>query len=265
MEILKTVKTNILDAWEDTPWIRAGGVIGFTFAGLVFLNQNLPDEIALNITDGTIKDFVLVSVVVLYFFLVAIFSGDRLRFEKKLRLMGQSFKYDKRGTLYNGGEPNIAFRIATFKGILQQLTTDLGDAKVYNSFISAGREASKDFSCCLENIYNTDISTLKRWEDLPITEKLNHWADYDSATGWGIITCNVSKANVNVVINHLQGLFDGPGGIIFCHFLAGYCETIVGHIVGQHRTGKYQDISGCELVAMSRGDKYSLTLEYKLT
>lgn len=268
-EKLREVKNFAYNTWIEAPWIRAAGILGTTTAGLIFLNAMLPQEIAVDLKklDSGTSQILLTSILVLYFFLVSVFSGDRLRFEQKLRALEQSFRYDNRGTLYNGGEPNIAFRIATFKGILEGMSGIIGVDKLAETLANTGRVASNDFARSLKDIYNSDVATRKAkttWEELSLNEKLDQWAEYDSSTGWGILACNVNGDNVKVVINHLQELFYGNGGLMFGHFLAGYAETIISLVVNSHSGGKFNEYSKAVLIKTNQSDKYTLELEYQL-
>lgn len=261
-------KNYVVDAWENAPWVRAAGLLSLTVGGLVFLNSQLPNELAIDITNPEIKKSAPTVFVVLYFFLVSIFSGDRLRFEKRLRLLEQSFKYDNRGTLYNGGEPNIAFRITTFKAIIEGISADVGADKLSDILVSTGRVSGVDFANNLEVIYNKDVAqkkAKKSWNDLTLAHKLDQWAEYDSSTGWGILACTIKSDNVKVVINHLHGLFEGEGGLMFGCFLAGYCETIIGSTIKAHEGGKFDEYTGCKLLNANQSDKYTLELEFALT
>lgn len=268
-EKMRKIKNYINNTWSEAPWIRAAGIIGSTAAGLIFLNSMLPKGIAVELSslDGDVSQILLISILILYFFLVSVFSGDRLRFEKKLRALEQNFKYDNRGTLYNGKEPNIAFRIATFKGMLEGISGVIGDDKLSETLTNTGRLASNDFARSVKTIYDTDVATRKAkssWDELALSEKLEQWAEYDSATGWGILACKIQGDSVKVVINHLQDLFDGNGGLMFGHFLAGYSETIISYIVNSHSGGRFNEYCKAELLKTNQSDKYTLELEYQL-
>jgi len=268
-ERIRGIKNLMYHTWVDSPWIRAAGILGTTAAGLVFLNTTLPSEIAVNLKalDSSVNQILFTSVLILYFFLVSVFSGDRLRFERKLRALEQSFKYDNRGTLYNGREPNIAFRIATFKGILEGICGAIGASKLAEALTNTGRLAGNDFARSLKDIYDGDVASRKAkssWGELSLNEKLSQWAEYDSATGWGILASSVRGDSVKVVVNHLQDLFDGNGGLMFGYFLGGYSETIISFIVNNHTGGKFNDYSKAELIDTNQSDKYTLELEFIL-
>lgn len=264
---LKLIKAYLKCAWEDSPWIRAAGVLGGAVAGLAFLNINLPSELMIDLKDSNIGQLIMTGLLLIYFFLAAVFSGDRLRFEKKLRALEQNFKYDNRGTLYNGSEPNIAFRIATFKGMLNGISSAMGVDELANVLIGIGRKASLDFADRLAQIYNSDIAMRKSsttWDELTFSQKLNQWAEYDSSTGWGILACEIKNDQVKVVVNHLQGLVEGEDGLLFSNFLAGYSETIIGKIISMHDGGKYDEHTSATLLNALQSDRYTVVLEYKL-
>ncbi len=263
------IKNIIYHVWVEAPWIRAAGILGTTAAGLIFLNAILPSEISVNFStlDPKVNQIILTVILVLYFFLVSVFSGDRLRFEQKLRALEQSFKYDNRGTLYNGSEPNIAFRIATFKGILEGISGAIGTDKLADVMTNTGRLAGNDFASSLKDIYDGYVALRKAklvWNDLSLSEKLDQWAEYDSSTGWGILACSVNGNNIKEVINHLQGLFIGNGGLMFGYFLGGYSETIISYIISNHKGGKYEEFSKAHLITTNQSDRYTLELEYQL-
>lgn len=269
-ESIREIKNFFIETWAEAPWIRAAGIIGSTLAGLVFLNSALPQGVAIEFDtlETEVYQAMLTSLLVLYFFLVSVFSGDRLRFEKRLRSLEQSFRYDNRGTLYNGKEPNIAFRIATFKGMLESISGVIGADELSRVLTNTGRLAGTDFARSLKDIYNSDIASKKAkldWDELSLSEKLDQWAEYDSSTGWGILACKVHNDSVKVVINHLQGLFDGNGGLMFGYFLAGYSETIITYIIDTHKGGKFNEYSKAALIKANQSDKYTLELSYQLS
>lgn len=268
-EKIREIKNIVYHTWVEAPWVRAAGIIGSTAVGLIFLNTLLPQEIAVNFKDlePEIYRIVFTSILILYFFLVSVFAGDRLRFEQRLRSLEQSFKYDNRGTLYNGNEPNIAFRIVTFKAMLEGLSNIIGADKLATTLTNTGRLASNDFAMSLKDIYDSDVASRKAklsWDELSLNDKLDQWAEYDSSTGWGILACNVHGNTVKVVVNHLQDLFIGNGGLMFGYFLAGYAETIISCIVNNHSGGRFNEYSKAILIRINQSDKYTLELEYQI-
>lgn len=266
-ERLLSLKNRLIDAWGDLPWVRAAGILGATIAGLIFLNSQLPPALTINLSELGIRRSLPTIIIILYFFLVSIFSGDRLRFEKRLRALEQSFRYDNRGTLFNGSEPNIAFRITTFKGIIGGLSRALGSEKSLETMTATGRIASQDFGRKFPEIYNRSIAVKTArpsWEELTFSGKLNAWADYDSATGWGIVACEVGTDFVNIVITHRHRLFENTDGLTFCYFLAGYCESIVSVIVDNHKSGRYAEHQAATIAKIERGGNYTLRISITL-
>lgn len=268
-EKLKELFDFLKDSWEDAPWIRAAGILGLVLVGLHELNDILPAELAIDLS--SIKDtgriYTLSGIIVLYFFLASIFSGDRLRLEKQLRKNEQNFRYDKKGTLYNGEEPNISFRIATFKGILEGIGSAIEKAKLDELLRDTGRSAGVDFAESLSQIYDNDVASKKLqrlWENLNLAEKLAQWAEYDSSTGWGLLNCelNEKQKTISVVIDHFKGLFDGDGGEFFGQFLGGYAETIISRIV-ESTDGKFKDYTKVKLIKASK-DGMSFELNYEI-
>ena len=255
------------DVWAESPWLKSMGIVATAVTVLGILNTELPDAVALKLRDGSTAEMVLGTVVLVYFFLVAVFSADRLRFERKLRKLEQSFRYDKRGTLYNGNQPNIAFRIKTFKSILEGLSGAVGQAQLEAGLRETGAAASADFAEQLPSIYNQDVTKRgggRRWDDLSFNEKVHSWADYDSSTGWGIVTGDPKGSRVLVTITHLRNLFKGTGGTLFSQFLAGYCETVIAHIAAGHEAGRYQDFSRAEVLELKRISEKTMTIEIGL-
>jgi len=259
--------------WDSSPWIESVVVLWFPITGALFLNSKLPAAITVDISamDSQLKLLSYLILLIIYFFLVAIFSEKNLRFERKLRSWGQSFRYDNRGTLYNGQEPNIAFRVETFKRILEGIGGVTESALLTDALIDTGRKAGEDFAENLKSIYASELAQQKgnvAWDDLPLERKLNQWAEYDSSTGWGMLSCKLMKdLKVKVSITHLQGLFKGPGGLMFGNILGGYCETVISRIVTEHG-GKFTDCTQVKFNADAAnsdlGERYTLELIFDI-
>lgn len=244
--------------WSEASWLRAGGYTGAAAAGIFFANSRVPSEVAIDLTRADVQIGVVFAVVAGYFFLVAILSSEQLRLVKKLRQAEQGFKYDKRGTLYNGHEPNISFRIVTFKGILEGVSSLIPKREVEAALVDTGRLASVDFAENLPTIYNADVrgsSSGSSWDRLSFDEKVHQWTDYDSATGWGVMTARLNDDSAVVSVAHLRRLFTGEGGTLFGFFLAGYAETVMSKLISKHKKGKYSDYSRVKLVSVNtKGD-----------
>ncbi|WP_428409090.1 hypothetical protein [Hyphococcus sp.] len=253
--------------WSEAPWVRAAGFVGAASGGLFYLNQHLPSGIKVQATESSVAAILIAIVVTLYFFLVAVLFGDQVRLQKKLRALEQSFRYDKRGTLYNASEPNIAFRIATFKGILAGIGTEVGKEQLAAALVEAGRASAKDFAANLPNIFDRDIRSNKGggiWSGLTFEQKLIEWSDYDSATGWGIFAARAVNGHLRVGVTHFRGLFSGDGGLFFGQYLAGYSETVLSEIVRHHKDGRFGDFRGVRLAEINSKNENSVEFEYEL-
>jgi uncharacterized membrane protein len=240
---------------EFAPWISSALFVSAVVVGFYILYEYLPDEF--KVATPAARSTILWIVAILYLFQVAGTYRILLQGEKKLRQLEEAFRYDKRGTLYNGSEPNIAFRIVTFRGMLGGLANKLGTAELQNVLTEVGQKAASDFAVNLENIYNLNVPTriaAPHWAELSCEQKIDAWADYDSATGWGIVTAAVPRNTdrVTVTVTHLRGLFDRPEGLHFAWFLAGYCETVLTKILEGHNRGtapgRYQYFTRATLV-----------------
>lgn len=237
----------------DIPWLRAVGPVVSIMGISVVLVANIPTDI--NSITETIYFWpsIFVFFTFLYLFLTTVYANDRLRTERRLRQVEEGFNYDSRGTLWNGGEPNIAFRITTFKGILAGLNSNLKAENLSSAMTEAGKAAAEDFATSFDSIYDADIRSKKggaSWSDLRLHQKLHEWAEYDSSTGWGILSVTVEGDEIKVEIIHLNGLYEGEGGQIFGHFIAGYCETVVANIIRSQNSGKFSNFT---TATISRG------------
>lgn len=236
---------------QDVPWLRAIGPV-FSIVGIfVLIIVQLPDAILNSDSIPFFWPVMTVAFVFLYLLLVTIYANTALSTERRLRSVEQAFSYDKRGTLWNGGEPNIAFRIKTFNGILEGLNSSMADAELEPALRVAGAEAADDFADSFDEIYDTDVRTKKGgapWSELRLHQKLQEWAEYDSATGWGIISVEVSGDTITLQLVHFNGLFASEGGRLFGYFVLGYCETVTSSIVRDHDSGRYKDCTSVESI-----------------
>jgi hypothetical protein len=237
--VLHRLKEFWLRVWgEFAPWITSATFVSAVIVGFLVLYKLLPDSLQFVSTNAAT---VLWMVAVLYLLQVAGAYRFLLQSEKKLRQREDAFRYDRRGTLYNGSEPNIAFRIATFKALLEGLADKVGQTQLQIALTDVGQKAASDFAAKLETIYDRNVSTgmgAPHWDELSCEQKIDAWTEYDSATGWGIVTAAVPKTDhVTVTVTHLRGLFAGPEGLHFAWFLAGYCETVLTKILERHNAG----------------------------
>jgi hypothetical protein len=195
----------------EWPWFRAAGLWAVIVAGIGVLLHALD----FNLNDPNVKVPLIVLTFVGYFFIVSVILHERLLTERKLREAESAFRYDKRGTLYNGTEPNIAFRIVTLDNVLSQLGNQIGFEQMTKTLQSAGEEAARDFANHFEEIYNKNIHQNRRWRpfnELDFKEKIFEWLEYDSQTGWGILTGRPDNKKLVIKIMHLEKLYEGAGG-----------------------------------------------------
>lgn len=238
--MFRRLKEGWLSLWSEfAPWITSATFVSTLVVGFFVLYKLLPDSLQELSTNAAT---VLWIIAILYLLQVAGAYRFLLQGEKKLREREEAFRYDKRGTLYNGSEPNIAFRIATFKAMLEGLSNKVGQAQLQGALTAVGQTAASDFAAKLETIYNRNVSTgmgARHWDELTCEQKIDAWTDYDSATGWGIVTAATPRNSdrVSVTVTHLRGLYAGPEGLHFAWFLAGYCETVLTKILEQHNGG----------------------------
>jgi hypothetical protein len=241
-------------------WLAAP--IGIAF----FVNSRLPDDVIIDLHNPGNSIVVLLAVLSVYFYTCAVIAGEQTEQQRKLRAIEQAFHYDKRGTLYNGDEPMIALRVATFRGVLDGMAEDLGMEEVREALVKTGRLASVNFAAFLPSIYERDVRGLKggeSWNDLSFHKKLFEWCDYDSAGGWGIFECDAQDTGIRVFISHRRGLIEGRAGALFASFLAGYCETVLTQIMATHRRGKFADFSKAVLKAVKVQNVESVELSYE--
>lgn len=260
--------------WIEVPWLRAASTMLIWLAAIAYVIPPIFSLFGADITTLPFyKDmnkppalyYACGLIFVIYFWFVAFFANDRLTVERKLRSIENGFQYDNRGTLYNSREPNIAFRIATFRGFLSGVAGKIGHEDLKEVLRETGRSAANDFAKHLPEIYNLDVAHAqknKKWDDLTFHEKISKWADYDSATGWGILTGKTKDASVNISVTHLEGLLAGASGELFGNFLAGYCEVVISSIVKGHVDGKFAERSSAELINVDT--KSDRTLEMDL-
>lgn len=251
--LIRKLKSRYDSIVGETPWLRAIGPV-FSLIGIfVVIIANIPEDI-FEPDDISYFWFIILGIFTfIYLLLVAAYANERLRKERQLRQVESGFHYDSRGTLWNGDEPNIAFRIATFKGILKGLNLSLETTNLKQPMIEAGEDAATDFGNNFPDIYHSDIRSKKGgspWDELSLGQKLHEWAEYDSSTGWGILTTNVSDNKIMIEIVHFNRLYEGEGGQIYGHFITGYCKTVASNIIEGHNTGKFTNSKG---VVISKG------------
>lgn len=247
----------------DWPWIRSAVITAPVAGAAFYLQQQLPAELKINLADANLYVVFIAAVFSLYLLLVAVLYNAKLLTERKLRAAEDGFRYDNRGTLFHGTQPAIAFRIVTFRGMLEGIAAGLDPTATRHALFRTGTTASADFAEQLPTLYNENVHRLKGgrpWEELSFSEKLFKWTDYDSATGWGIIAARVEDNRVTITVTHFYDLFGQPS--YFSWFLAGYCNTVIDRIlrreVPPHRG---YTMVRCLSIDDARGDSVKFVFE----
>jgi len=234
---------------RNYPWIPAATWTGLIIGAIVFIHHSFFPEMKIPTYWVTSDHLAFLVVLLLFLLIVTFILRMQLRSERILREKEENFRYDYGGTLYNGLEPNIAFRTETFKGILTGLEEAMlrvpGDVLnselIHRLLIDAGREAAmgkkpgQGFALEFPNIYDRELRHVRGrdWKHLDLVRRLQAWARYDSETGWGVITARgpLSSYEIEIQIHHHRGLYDPPGGHLFGYWLIGYCESVISVIV----------------------------------
>lgn len=230
--------TNVYRTYiKELPWVRAGAIVALVTGGLALLSTKVLDYLKVDIRHADTGIIVAAAIVILYFLMVAVLIHEQLQVERRLRRQDASFWYDKRGTLYNGTEPNIAFRIKTFSEILKSLGAKVGMDQLRPILRHTGEVAANDFAEHLPDIYDKNIRSARGglpWDELDFKGRLYEWLEYDSRTGWGVLAGEFQGSRkINVSITHHRKLYDGDGGRLFGEFLAGYCRTVLAAILAR--------------------------------
>ena len=144
------------------------------------------------------------------------------------------FTYDGNGVLWHGNECNIALRDVTFLKLLNDISKEIPDEKDKKKiFLNAGCDMGRGFGRQFKSqIYPKEI--MKKdipFNQLPKNERLRLWAEYDSSTGWGLISEIDIGRSLYVTAKH-PTLFDAEtGGECFSYIMAGYAESFVNEII----------------------------------
>lgn len=215
----------------DLPWVRSATITAPLAGAVFYLNDKVPSDLRIDLTQANVYVIFSCAIVAVYLLLVAVLFNAKLITERQLRAAEDGFRYDNRGTLFHGTQSAIAFRVVTFRGMLEGLAASQDPVTARNALFHTGLRASQDFAQRLPELYDTQVHRLKggsRWVDLSFPEKLAKWSDYDSATGWGIIAARVDQAEITIKVTHYNALFGQPA--LFAWFLAGYCCTVIQSI-----------------------------------
>jgi hypothetical protein len=252
-QFLNTINSLYRKYWRDIPWIKAGGLCAAIVAGVFILLNAVPPQYTPYLHNQHFQFLFTVVLFVGYFFIVALLLHEQLQTERKLRMAEAAFSYNNRGTLFNGTEPNIAFRIVTFNNVLSEIGNHMGPDKMPQALKSAGEKAASDFAARLGDIYENNIQQPRggrHWDDLSFNAAIVAWLDYDSSTGWGILTGRIDNKTLRITVHHYQKLYDGTGGQYFGYFLAGYCQTVVTSILNRPSQG----YKGCTTAVIRDSD-----------
>ncbi len=218
--------------FADWPWVRSATITAPLAGAVFYLNDRLPADLKIDISNANTYVVFACAIVAVYLLLVAVLFNAKLITERRLRAAEDGFRYDNRGTLFHGTQPAIAFRVITFRGMIEGLAAPLDPTAARHALFQTGTRASLDFARKLPTLYDENVHRLRggnRWIDLSFQEKLVKWADYDSATGWEIIAAQVDGNRATITVTHYNELFGQPS--LFCWFLAGYCNTVIQTIL----------------------------------
>jgi len=255
-------------------WLDGVLFVSTVVAFLWLLYEFMPDDLKIQM-DTRYRLAIFLLFAIMFLFVMVVTYRSLFYAERDRRELEESFHY-ARDVLYNGTEPNIAFRIVTFKNMLGGMASKIGKNVIQSTLNDVGRTAAADFASHLPEIYDQNVSLRglgkKRWQALSFEEQINAWANYDTRTGWGAIKLNREvidrQGQIAIKIDHPQNLFDGDAGLYFAHFLAGYCETVLTTLLvelNKHPeiAGKYRNFSRAELVNMTPRDGEVVEFTYK--
>jgi hypothetical protein len=178
---------------------------------------------------------------VLYWVLLLFFISLAAQYRStrsRVGALGKVFEYDKEGVLWHGSEKAIAFRVVTFLSLLENLDDGKEVEKAQTSFLHAGRRAGRDFAVQFgSQIYPAELRRGgPSFDQLSKSQRLALWSEYDSSTGWGLLSAQEKPSSVEITVRH-PTLFYGRGGVLFTYYLAGYCETVVNEITDSFGSG----------------------------
>ncbi|MBS0235539.1 MAG: hypothetical protein JSR99_18885 [Proteobacteria bacterium] len=250
----------------DWPWVRAATITAPVAGAAFYLNTNLPAQLQVDLSKANIYVLFVAAIFAIYLLLVAAFFNSKLIAERQLRAAEEGFRYDHRGTLFNGTQPNIAFRVVTFQGLLSGLAEAMDGQTARNALFDTGARASVDFAKKLPQIYDENVRRLRggnRWVELSFPEKLWKWTEYDSSTGWGILAAATDNQQVTVTVTHYSGLFKRPS--YFAWFLAGYCTTVIQTILTSEKGNGYRGLRHARCVSIDDQSEDTVRFYYELS
>jgi hypothetical protein len=223
-------------------------------AGLFWINENLPRQIAFRIPEVVSGNYFISACIISAFLLgLTMVSAYVIQNMHLARQREQSFNYDKHGTLFNGDVPNVAFRVSTVKMLFSEIAHSIEIDKRAGAFKAAGSAVGANFAKDLARIMDQEVLSRTKWEALSFNLKLDQWALYDSATGWGLLFARwEGRRKVIVRVSHFRQLFEGEGGEWFVFFLSGYCEAVLSMIVEQHHEGSLDDYVSAKVLDSRR-------------
>jgi hypothetical protein len=233
---------------------------------LYFIYERLPRSIVRPPEVVSGEYFIAICIVAVFLMCLVCVSAYEIHRQIKMRQKDEGMTYDRRGTLFNGREPNIAFRILTFQNILADISKHIEENMVEEAFVQTGKSAAVNFAANMPHIIDSHSPLDRRWSTLAFRDKLDVWSNYDSATGWGVFSSfqREQERMVVVRVSHYKGLFAGEGGGHFAQFLAGYCETLLTSIVAGHEDGIFHDYSAAKLRERKPVTADTIEFEYEL-
>jgi hypothetical protein len=218
----------LLKSARRAPMIGAAVTTGSIFGTVVGIYLAIKEMFGLPAPPQYLFAHVLYWVFLLF---LALLAAQYRSMKSRIGALGKTFEYDKEGVLWHGTEKAIAFRVITFLKLLEQFGDSKEIQNVDSLFVQAGRIGARDFAVQFgSQIYPTELRRSgPSFEQLSRAQRLALWSEYDSSTGWGLLSAHETSKSIEITVKH-PTLFYGRGGVLFAHYLAGYCETVVNEI-----------------------------------
>ncbi len=138
------------------------------------------------------------------------------------------------------GLRNIALRSKTITTILSQIPT----AKRYETGVNIGRSFHEDFATGCKNIEGADF------DNIPLDKRIKRWIAYDSSSGMGKFSCEISDASHFLAHVTVANAFTiGPNTDGNC------CRLIEGYIAGFFSALLRKDIHCSEVRCGNQGEQ----------